>query len=368
VSGDGGGPLHPFRAAHARGGDWHRALHACLGQLDPVPEGANLGFVYLGEALCPFTDSIVEALRRATGLEHWIGAGGQAALGLLTPEQGRGGMSVLIGRLPERSVRFLPPATALPSGIRGTAAILHASGETGTLSRSIRREAEGAEPFLIGSASTLGGGLPQIAGSVAEGVIAGVVLERGVAVLPLVTRSCAPLGGPTTITSRVGQEIFRLAGRPALDVLLERCGDLARARPNRLLEEVVVGEVVGAAREARPVGRLIGIDARRRSLTLDRFELPGPEISLMRRDAATAERDLHRALAEVRAQLGKRAVSAVIYFSSVHRLERTAAAGIDEIGVLHEALGGPPLVGLSTDAVILEDRLEVSAAVAAVFV
>ena len=39
-----------FGFGHASGDDWHAAAQACAAQLDP-PAGANLGFVYVTDAL-----------------------------------------------------------------------------------------------------------------------------------------------------------------------------------------------------------------------------------------------------------------------------------------------------------------------------
>ena len=102
------------RAVTAGGRSWHAVLGACLHQLEPLPADANLGIVYLSEALAPMADDIVRALRERTGVRDWLGACGDAVLG------GPGGASadglaVLVTSLPEAGFRISPSPSTLPA-------------------------------------------------------------------------------------------------------------------------------------------------------------------------------------------------------------------------------------------------------------
>ena len=352
------------RAAYARGQHWMKAVGACIAQLDPVPRGANIGFVYLGRELGAFTDLITSSLREATGVRTWVGATGRAALGPGCGEVPEGGLAVLVTTLAERSF-WLLESVADRVG-RGSAAILHA--ETGAIGLSARLAelAMRTEAFLIGVSSAAGSGLPQVAGAVGEGVVSGVVLGNALAVLPLVVRGCVQLGPTCRVTSRIGPEVYALDGRPALDLVLERLGDIARARPERALEEILLGRPDHREGRPRPVARVVAFDLGRRSLTLEPSELAGAEIALFRRDPPTAERRLREALGSVRETLAGRRPTAVLYFTAARRLAKLGSTGIQEVELMLDALGRPPLVGLASDAVIIEDRIEPAAAVAAV--
>src|SRR3954469_20557874 len=106
------------RAVTAGGRTWHGVLGACLDQLDPMPRGANLGIVYLSEALAPVADEVVRALRERTGVTPWLRARGAAGPG--RPAGARGdGLAVLGMALPETGFRILttPDADARGCGL-----------------------------------------------------------------------------------------------------------------------------------------------------------------------------------------------------------------------------------------------------------
>jgi hypothetical protein len=65
-----------FRLAHARGPDWMAACNACLTQLDGLPPGANLGFLYVSDPFSEAVDHVVARFRARTGIESWVGATG----------------------------------------------------------------------------------------------------------------------------------------------------------------------------------------------------------------------------------------------------------------------------------------------------
>ena len=72
-----------FSAGYAAGGDWQTAFAAALADAWPLPEGANLGFVYATDYYAPHFGEIVERLRAETGIQQWSGTVG---LGIATPE------------------------------------------------------------------------------------------------------------------------------------------------------------------------------------------------------------------------------------------------------------------------------------------
>ena len=65
-----------------------------------MPPGANLGIVYLGEALAPVADEVVRALRERSGIGTWLGACGSAVLGRPSGPS-TDGLAVLVMALPD---------------------------------------------------------------------------------------------------------------------------------------------------------------------------------------------------------------------------------------------------------------------------
>jgi small ligand-binding sensory domain FIST len=356
-----------LRAAYSRGHDWFRATQACIDQLHPLPAHANLGFVYLGRALGPFADMVLSHLQRATGIRSWVGATGRTALGSGAGHERDGGLATLVAALPERGFRLLDLNVSRADGELAGAAILHAeAGAAGTVA-TLAGFAARSPAFLLGVVSEAGSSLPQIAGSVAEGTVSGVLLAHDFALVPLTARTCAQLGPPCRVTSRVGDEIFRLNGRPALEVLFDRLGDIARARPARAVDEVLVGRVPVGDEPSRPTTRVAAFNTARGSLVLEpSSDFAGADITLFRRDPRTAERELREGLASVMRRLGGRRPAGVFYFTAAQRLARLEAAGLDEVELVQQTLGRPPLVGLASDAVIVEGVIEPYAAAALV--
>ena len=116
----------------------------------------------------------------------------------------------------------------------------------------------------------------------------------------------------------------------------------------------------------RPIARVISYDLGKGSLCCDTSELVGPELLLFRRDTRTAEQELRTALASLRRRLDGRRPQAVIYFTAAGRLARLEAAGVPELDLVLDRLDRPPIVGLASDAVIIDDQTELQASVAAV--
>jgi small ligand-binding sensory domain FIST len=65
-----------FVAAHAAADDWAAAAASCADQLTPLPDGANLGFVYASEALAGDLPQILPVLRQRTRIADWVGSVG----------------------------------------------------------------------------------------------------------------------------------------------------------------------------------------------------------------------------------------------------------------------------------------------------
>jgi hypothetical protein len=150
---------------------------------------------------------------------------------------------------------------------------------------------------LSSAAHTPTGNRHTIGGRVLRSGAVAVVVPNSLMRAPLVSQGCRPIGSPMTVTKSMDNVLYELAGRPALDVVLELVEGLAPA--DRALAElglhcgIVVNDsqlefgrgdflirgVLGASREHRAV--VIGDNA------------PiGTTIQFQVRDAATAGEDL----------------------------------------------------------------------------
>lgn len=337
------------RAVTAAGRSWNGVLNACLGQLDPLPDEANLGLIYLSDALAPMADEVVRALRARTGVVSWFGSCGAGVLG--GPAGcGPDGMAVMVLALPEAGFRVL----SAPAEARGPLAVLLAHAEVGQGGPgALLLELAGPGAATLVAGLTAAGSSPiQIAGGVMAGGTACLAFARGQPVFAGLATAGSPLGPTHKVTSAVNGEILRLDGRPALSVLGEELGDLFRHAGRRFTSSLWAAERSRGG-EATRMRKIVSVDEERASLLLDGGR-PGAELRLMRPDPAgslTRVRDLARAqLSRCRGQ----APVAGVYLASRHRGHDLFGPRVDEIAVLREELGTIPLVGLITDAEIFD--------------
>ena len=336
-------------------------LSACLGQLDPMPGGANLGLVYLSEALAPVADEVIRALRERTGVTSWLGACGAGVLG---GPAGRGtdGLAVMVMALPAGACRVL----SAPAQACGAFALLLAHAELGPggpgelLTELAALDAQ----TLVGGLTAAGRSPIQIAGGVMAGGAACLGFSVGQPVFAGLATAGSPLGASHRVTSALNGEILALDGRSALAVLTDELGDLFRHSGRRFAPNLWAAErsSCGAGGETMRMRRIVAVDEARGSLLLDGGR-PGAELRLMRPDPAGS---LGRVRELARVQLGRcRGATPVagIYLASRHRGHGLFGPKVDEIAILREELGPMPLIGLVTDAEIYDGMMHEAAGV-----
>ena len=61
-----------FKSTYACGDDWQSVVDQCLKGLGTDAGSANFGFLYVTDALAPYLNNLLEALRTQTGVKDWI--------------------------------------------------------------------------------------------------------------------------------------------------------------------------------------------------------------------------------------------------------------------------------------------------------
>ncbi len=100
--------MPPFKVVHSSAADAAVAAESCARQLRPLPEGANLGFVYVTDLLAGRLDGILGRLREETGIDHWVGGIG---LGICAGGRGffdRPAVAIMAATLPDGSFSVVP--------------------------------------------------------------------------------------------------------------------------------------------------------------------------------------------------------------------------------------------------------------------
>jgi hypothetical protein len=326
-----------------------------------MPPAANLGVVYLSEALAPVADEVVRALRERTGVTQWLGACGAGVLGG-PAGSGGDGLAVMVTALPGGAFQVLPT----PDQARGPLDLLLAHAEIGPHGpASLLGDLAGLDVRTVVGGLTGAGSSPiQIAGDVMGGGAACLGFEIGQPVVAGLATAGSPLGPSHRVTSALDGEVLALDGRPALAVLTEELGDLFRHSGRKFAPNLWAADrsSCGSGGEILRMRRIVAVDEPRGSLLLDGGR-PGPNIRLMRPDPAGS---LARVRELARAQLAAlRGVAPVagIYLASRHRGHGLFGPRVDEIAILREELGSMPLIGLVTDAEVYAGMVHEAAGV-----
>ncbi len=328
-----------FRVVGARGPDGRKLLRAVLGQLEPLPSGSNLGFLYVSGVAALMIDEFVSALRRLTGLDHWIGAVAEDVMVPGTPEWCADGVVIAVGSLPEGSFELI--RRQAPSAVGSSpGAILHVDA---TLAPEMVAVTPGAAGDVIGGIIGSAAGDAQIVGNLASGGISGLILNGRVGFCCRQSQGCAMLGPFQQVTAGQPGVIRRLDGRPLVEVLREQIGDILVRRPERLCDHVFLAAQLEDGRfQILPIQE-IDLDASEARLAVRRFPT---HLAIALREPRLALSDLKDQLRQLRFETaGQDPVRLAIHFASSRRARGLFGPEVDEPAIVQKAAGGTALIG-----------------------
>ena len=308
--------LETFKSAHAAASDWQSALDTCLASLDPVPGHANLGFVYLTDAMAENMEALLERCRADTGIEHWVGTVGMGVCATGIEYYDRPALSVLVGSFPEDSFQVFEP---LISGVNAFESehgswlrqhdpyfgVVHGDPRNTEVPDLVDQLSQSmGSGFLVGGLASSRSRYAQIADSVTQGGLSGVLFSPEVAVSTRLTQGCSPIGARHQVTSAEENLVIELDGRPALDVLKEDVGEVLARDLRKVAGYIFVGlPVEGADTGDYLVRNLIGLDPTNGIIAIGDYLSVGSSMMFCRRDGRSAVDDLRRMLAELKATL-----------------------------------------------------------------
>jgi small ligand-binding sensory domain FIST len=355
-----------FRAAHAQGTGWAEAAKACADALLPLPEGANLGFLYVTEALADDLGSVLTFLRERTRVQHWVGTVGLGVCGAGHEYFRVPAVSALVASWPEDAFRVFGPQGAGRS-LASTEAdwlakahpvfgVAHGDPRDGRVVQTVAALSADAGLYLVGGLAASSTAAPrQIAERVVEGGVSGVALSPDIAVATGLTQGCSPIGPVRRITEARENIVMAIDDRPALEVFKEDIGELLARDLRKVAGRIFAGfPVRGSDTGDYLVRNLMGIDTERQWLAVAERMAPGDPILFCRRDAASALEDLKRMLEGLKRRTPT-PPKAGLYFSCVARGPNLF--GSDELKTIRAALGDFPLAGFFGNGEIAHDRL-----------
>jgi small ligand-binding sensory domain FIST len=145
----------------------------------------------------------------------------------------------------------------------------------------------------------------------ADGAV-GALLPAGASVTTVVSQGCRPIGDPMTVTRSEGQVVYELAGRPALERLVELLGSLSEEERALAQQGIHLGHVIDEHKAEFTRGdflirNVLGGDRDAGAIAVGDDVQLGATVQFQVRDASSADEDLRELLA------GEHAASALVF-------------------------------------------------------
>jgi small ligand-binding sensory domain FIST len=353
-----------FAFAEAADADAATLAARCAEKLRPQARGHTLGFVYATPQVAASLGSIVEALRKATGIEDWVGTVGLGVCATGTEHFEKPALTVMTANLPGGAHRIIPlidrPEGAKDNGGPAFAAglgVVHGDPRNQATPEIVRALAAERGAFLVGGLSASDGLQPQIAGGIADGGVSGVLLAQDVPVAVGLSQGCSPVGTLHEVTEAEDTIVISLDGRPALEVLLEDVGVAEGADPRPWLQNIHAAKLIPGTDTADYLVRnLVGIEPKAGLVVIGEAAEVGETLLFVRRDAEAAAKDLQRMLNDLKLRAGGKPKGG-LYFSCIARGPNLFQPPGHELAAIREAFGDFPLAGFFGNGEISHDRL-----------
>jgi small ligand-binding sensory domain FIST len=359
-----------FRCGHAQtNSEWEEAAQSCLMQVGELTDSANLGFLYVTDWLAGQVPDILDYLRRHTTVSQWVGTVGIGICGQRTEYFDAPAIAIMLGDFPENSFKLFTNITKDWEDFtrnnqswceikRPMFAIVHGDPRNNQMVNLIVQLSERlGEGFLVGGLTSSRNQYFQIANSVSEGGLSGVMFASAVDVFTQLTQGCSAIGPRHQITECSNNIIIRIDGRPALDVFKEDIGKELASNLEKVAGHIFTAlPVVGSDTGDYLVRNLLGIDPEHKLLAIGDMVSPGMPIIFTRREAQVAQKDLIKMLTTVKTRLAGRKPKGGVYHSCVGRGEKLFGKD-KELQTIYEILGDFPLIGFFASGEIYHQRL-----------
>jgi len=359
-----------FVQAHAVGGDWQTLVEQALTRLPKARPGGALGFLYLDHRLAAEGDSVIGALREATGTTHWIGTVGMGVCSTGHEEYDEPSLAIMLTDLDREDFRLLPPMVesvgeflAATNEWRNRTlasfAVVHGDPGNPRLPRLIESLADGLEGgFLVGGLTSSEGLQVQIADRAVGDGLSGALFAGAVPVITGLSQGCSLIGRRRQITHAQRNIVVEIDGRPALDVLKEDIGEVLARDLSRIGGYIFAALPVTASDTGDYLVRnLVGIDPGQGLVAIGDQVAPGMLLQFARRDGETARQDLSRMLEDLDARRRGRTVKGALYHTCLGRGRHLFGEDSAELRLIQEHLGDIPLVGFYANGEINHRRL-----------
>jgi small ligand-binding sensory domain FIST len=357
-----------FAAVMGERGDWSLTAASCLEAMGALPEGANLGFLYVTDVLADDISAIHGYLQEHTGISHWVGTLGNGIVASGVEIYGQSAISILVMALPDDDFRLFEPIVDSLDDFRAKhgewidrhhpiLGVVHGDPHNRDIAEIIEDISEETSTFLVGGLTSSRGKAVQVSDSVDEGGLSGVLFAPDQPAITGLTQGCTPIGPRHRVTEGEDNIIKKIDDRDAVDVLREDVGELLSRDLRRIGGYIYVSFPIAASDTGDYLVRnLIGVDLSRGWIQVGELVSPGMALSFCRRDNDSALKDLKRMLSDV-SRRAEAPPKAALYFSCIARGQHLFGPQSEEVKEIKAQFGDIPLAGFFANGEISNNRL-----------
>jgi small ligand-binding sensory domain FIST len=370
--------MQSFLSATSIEKDWQSAADDLLQQLGAIPAEANVAFIYATDAFATELSRLLDELKTRTAIYNWVGSIGK---GICTNKQeiyDQAAVTVMLADFPENSFTvfsgmenaptFETAADDFSSGIK--LAVIHGDPRNGMVTEHIQQLPEKiSQSYSIGGITSSDNHFFQVADTITEGDISGIVFDEQTQVISGLTQGCTPIGNQHTLTSCSHHLAMTIDKRPALDVFKEEIGDILARNIDRAAGYIFAGfPIRGRDTSDYRVRDIIGIDEENDYIAIADNMEEDSAIMFCKRDGQSAIDDMQHMLTNIKKRLGDKKVRGALYITCLGRGKNLFGNNSEELGMINAALGDIPLAGFYANGEIAGDQLYGYTGVLTVFI
>ncbi len=350
-----------FLLAHSSHTNASIAVEECLTQLGNIPVDATLGFLYVSDAYADQLNFILHNLQQRTPLAHWVGSVGMGICCTRTEYLQQPAIALLLTDIPAAHYRLFHSIDDIPGIVNDAGvhvAVVHGDPRNGQLPTLIAELPDRiGNGYLVGGLTSSNTYQYQIADTITEGSLSGVIFDDQVHLVTGLTQGVSPLGKVHQLTECDGNIAISIDHRPALDVLKEDVGEVLARDLSRIGGYIFAGFPVKEADTGDYLVRnLIGVDPNSGAIAIGEYLQADTAIMFCKRDRNSAEEDLRRMVDRVHARAGLK-IKGGLYFSCLGRGEHMFGKRSRELELIADRIGDIPLIGFYANGEISGNRL-----------
>jgi small ligand-binding sensory domain FIST len=363
--------MESFKFGHASATRWRDAAQACLNQMGDLTNSApNLGFLYTTDLFAANVPDILEFFKQNTNVPHWVGTVGIGICSNAKEYFDVPAIAVMLGHFQEEYFSvfttisdnfdtFCRTHQSWCNNKLPMFAIVHGDPRHSHIAKLVFQMSERlGEGFLVGGLTSSRHQYLQIADTIVEGGLSGVLFSSAVSVSTRLSQGCSPIGPRHQISESSNNIIIKIDDRPALDVFKEDIGkDLAKDLEKVAGYIFAALPIRGSDMGDYTVRNIIGIDPEHKFLAIGETVNPGMSIMFTRRDAKIARQEFIKVLEKLKASLKGSKPKGGLYHSCLGRGENLFGKDSQEVKIIQSVLGDFPLVGFFANGEIYYQRV-----------